>query len=170
MSFRYIFNILLFQFGWFACLWLGNLGGAVAVLGILIVHFYYIVKPVDRYAEVLLLIKVLAIGAVVETAYLMSGVLLRSDGLLIPPLWLLLLWVLFATTLNYSLSWLQHRQWLAALLVIVAAPASYFAGATISDSMSLAASTSISLGVVGISWAMIFPLLLRWAQRAPVRV
>ncbi|MRT94989.1 DUF2878 family protein [Ancylomarina sp. 16SWW S1-10-2] len=106
--------------------------------------------------------KVFCIGFVVELLYLQLGVLVRSDGSVLPPVWLLLLWVMFATTLFFSLSWLRTKLYVAAVCAAISAPLSYLAGTRLHDLMALNTSVFFSLLVIAITWAILLPILLCW--------
>ncbi len=80
------------------------------------------------------------------------------------PAWLLCLWVMFASTLNHSLAWLQSRLVLAALLGAIFGPVSYFSGTKLAPVM-LAEPVFISIFTISLCWALLLPLLLMACQR-----
>ena len=164
-----LLNFVLFQIGWFACLLLDNLLPLVVTAAILGLHFFVIVSPTHRRDEALLLLKVLCVGLLLEWVYLRMGVLVNLDGTVLPSLWLLMIWVLFGSTFRYSLAWIRNYVWLASLFASVAAPLSYYAGANLNDSVTLGDSLLISLGFIAVSWALVFPVLMKIAlPRRPV--
>ena len=76
----------------------------------------------------------------------------------IAPLWIILMWPLFATTLNISMRWLKNlAPLLTALIGAVFAPLAYLAGerlgAVVYDNIIL------SIGVISIAWAVLLPVL-----------
>jgi hypothetical protein len=73
-----------------------------------------------------------------------------------PPLWLVSLWVLFATTLNHSLRWFQRHLWLAVLAGGIAGPLSYLAG----DRLGALQVSIPLLPVLSLTWALALPLML----------
>ena len=81
-----------------------------------------------------------------------------------PPLWLLALWPVLATTLMHAFATLQTKVWLAALLGGIGGAASYTAGTRLTD----IAFFSETLGpmLTGLLWACLFPLLLALAARS----
>ncbi|MFT7388674.1 MAG: hypothetical protein ACI8VC_001929 [Candidatus Endobugula sp.] len=160
-TWRLILNIGLFQAGWFACLLLSLPWALLVVISALIVHFFVIVPCEKRLSEFFLITVVLAVGVVLESVYLWSHALIRTDSSLTPPIWLLFIWVLFATTFRYSLSWLRAKLLLAAVFAGVAAPMSYFAGANLNTSVSLNENIVFSLAVVAVTWAIAFPLMMK---------
>ena len=166
---RFVANIVLFYLGWLACVWQGGLLALVATGLLLAVHFYFIVEKQDRRLEWQLIASVLLVGVVVELLVVNTGALVPAvdtDILAIsswfPPIWLLCLWVIFATTLRHSLSWLQKRTWLGVILAALSAPSSYYAGSLLSPYMSLGSSLVVSLVVIGVLWAIAFPLIMRF--------
>lgn len=159
---RLALNFLLFQIGWFACLLVGMpwLLGICSVL--LMAHFIWVVPKQSVWLEVSLLFKVLVVGFCLELLYLYVDVLVRSDGVLIPPVWLLLIWVLFATTFSYSLRWLRKKLYLSAIFAAIAAPLSYYAGVNLNSLMSFNSDIFFSVALIAVSWAITFPFLLWW--------
>ena len=77
----------------------------------------------------------------------------------IVPLWFLALWALFASTLHYSLSWLNRRYLLAASLGAVAGPLSYFGGEKI-GAIEIMDNTVVSLIWLMIIWGAGVPFLM----------
>ncbi|MOA29752.1 hypothetical protein D3C78_1507890 [compost metagenome] len=74
------------------------------------------------------------------------------------PLWLALLWALFATTLNHCLAWTARPWWLGSLLGAVAGPLSYWAGARIAGVGLPLGSVPTLLLLAGL-WALLVPIL-----------
>jgi hypothetical protein len=69
----------------------------------------------------------------------------------------------FATTLNVSLRWLRSRPLLAAGLGAIGGPLAYAGGAGL-GALNLETSP-LSIGALGIGWALAMPLLLVAAAR-----
>jgi hypothetical protein len=162
-------NIALFQIGWFACLLLSYPWFVTVAVVILLLHFYFIVEHHERKKEMSLIAIVLMVGVLIESIYLFGEVLVRVDGASFPAFWLLFIWVLFATTFRYSLSWLRSRLRLAALFASVMSPMSYYAGASLSATVSLNDNLTYSLAAISISWALAFPMLMKFLVPAPNR-
>jgi len=81
-----------------------------------------------------------------------------------PPIWILGLWLQFATTLHFSLGWLSKRYPLAALLGLIGGPLAFLGGerlgaATFGDPRAL------SLGLIALAWAIALPVLVRFADQ-----
>ena len=84
------------------------------------------------------------------------------------PYWIGAMWVLFATTLNVGMRWLRKNLLVAALFGGLGGPMSFLAGekagaVTFPD-------TSTALVVIGLGWAVLLPLLVRFAARNDERV
>ena len=139
MPWLLIANIVLFQVGWFACVTLAYSWSLPLVTIVSLLHFMVVVPQAsvsennNRLSEAILLLQVVAIGVVLECAYLFLSVLVRVDGLFWPPIWLLAIWLLFGMTLRYSLSWLRKKIFLSSLFAAIAGPASYYAGVQLND-------------------------------------
>ncbi|MGB7816354.1 MAG: DUF2878 domain-containing protein [Methylotenera sp.] len=160
-----ITNLILFQLAWFSCVagaayqmpWLG----VFITLAILSWHLSRAnqVKP-----ELLLIILMLIIGACFDQLLLMAQwVEYQSHGWndSIVPVWILALWVAFASTLNVSLAWMQGRYLIAMLFGTAGGPIAYF-GADKLGAVTLNGSASYIALSVG--WAVITPLLLYLAK------
>ena len=113
-------NFIGFQVGWFACV-LGaandkELLGMIIALGIVI---YHVVAQADSINELKLVLVAVVIGLFWETWVLSSSILLypsHPEASFWAPYWLIMMWALFATTINLSMSWLKGR-WLLAMLM-----------------------------------------------------
>jgi hypothetical protein len=79
------------------------------------------------------------------------------------PLWMSLLWVALAMTLNHSLAWLKNKYWLSAILGSITGPLSYLAGVRL-DAGSMPDEV-YSLVTLSIVWALSMPLMMFWSQK-----
>ena len=145
-------NAVLFQLGWFFCVLERGMLALTVVLVILLGHFRFLGW---RGHELRLLCVVAAWGFVQDTALMQLGVFQVPDAVL-PPSWLLALWILLGTTLTRSLRWFQNRLWLAALAGAITGPLSYLAGARLG-----AIDVSVNqLPWLSLAWCVSTPLLL----------
>lgn len=164
---RIVINIVAFYAGWFGAALLAARGyGAIAALPCLAVAALHLATTTDRRAAAQLMAIAAVMGAIAETALLASGATRFGVGAAaasLPPLWLIALWVAFATTLNVSLAWLQSRAAIAAILGFLGGPAAYYAGAEL-GAMQLGQPLWASLGAIGLVWAIAMPLLLSLAK------
>jgi hypothetical protein len=135
-----LINLAAFQVGWFACVLGGSLVGAVVVGAILALHLSSLAYP----------------GEWRWLAGFDLGNQPRLMGAL--PLWLWLLWPLFASLLHHSLAWLWRYPWLAMLGGATSGPLSYFAGARLAG-VELA---PWLLPLEALAWALICLTLSRY--------
>jgi hypothetical protein len=73
------------------------------------------------------------------------------------------MWINFALTLRFSMSWLLGRYFLGAAIGALGGPAAYYAGARL-GAVEFETSLTTSLVVVGLVWAAALPILLYWAR------
>ncbi|MEK9778156.1 MAG: DUF2878 domain-containing protein, partial [Methylophilaceae bacterium] len=78
------------------------------------------------------------------------------------PLWIVVMWLLFAMTLNHSLSWLKRRYVLSFVFGALGGPLAYVAGEKLG---AVEITSDLSLVILAISWAMITPLLMKYSDR-----
>ena len=123
---RALYNVAAFQVGWFSCVLGGSLLGALAATLVIGVHLRYLAQPKEwRW-----LVGFAALGLLVDGGLSLAGGFdFGAEQWGVMPLWLWLLWPLFATLLHHSLRWLWQRPWLATLGGAISGPSSYFAGA-----------------------------------------
>lgn len=136
------------------------LGLAVASVAITL----HLVSSAQVAAELLLILSVGFIGATADSLLLNLGLLdypTGSAGLGFAPIWIVSLWMTFATTLNSALRWLQGRTLLAALLGAISGPFSYLAGAQL-GAVEIHGQLPAYLAISA-TWAALLPLLVRLA-------
>lgn len=162
-------NFLMYEAGWLACVlgaaW-GMGGSGAALAGLLVV--VHIGLSTDRSSELRLAFSAMLIGCVVDTICIRAGVLNFTERGLTPqspPFWMTVLWVQFATTLRYSLSWLQGHRLLPAIFGLVAAPAAFRGGAGL-GAVKLSSPIFPGLLLPGILWCIAMPLLV-WLSDRP---
>ncbi len=165
-------NLLLYQLGWFACVlggaWNFPWLGVTIALGLAGVHF---LLAADRSLQIRLALTAAMLGLIVDTGQLWAGVFTFPRGSLVawlPPPFLTVLWVQFATTLRYSMSWLSHRYALSALFGLLGAPLAFFAGERL-GAIDFQAPRLTHFLILGLIWSVSVPLLIgisdRWAAR-----
>jgi hypothetical protein len=162
---RTLINFAAFQAGWFSCVlsaangqpWLGFLTVCLVVA----LHFRIADEP---SLELRLLALCVAIGLVFDSLLVSSGWVRYPSGMLvsgIAPYWILAMWALFSTTINYSMGWLKRSLILAALMGAVFGPLSYLAGERLGaiDLVDLR-SSMVALAVI---WGLVMPFLVHAA-------
>ena len=157
-----LINIALFQVGWLVCVLGGNLYAVIFTLGALLLHQWLVL---DDAREWKLIGLVIVCGCLWDAALTQAGVITYADAL--PggiPLWLVCLWLLFATTFMHALFWMRNFLWLAVPLAAVFGPASYWVGASLSDA-ALSEPVLIPLAIMAAGWALLFPLGIYFAGK-----
>jgi hypothetical protein len=157
---KLIVNTLLFQLGWFACVFGGDSLWLLIVAAVLAVHLLWISSWA---AEGKLLASVVIAGSALDSFLLNLGVFDFGEPRTLIPLWLACLWLLLATTLNHCLAWTAQPWWRSSLLGAIGAPLSYYGGAQIAG-VGLPYGTWQSLLLIGIIWALLMPVLHGFAK------
>ena len=106
-----------------------------------------------------------AIGLVGDSALWVLGCLSFPEHAQIGwpvPVWMCLLWVNFATTLDESLAWAGERPFVAAVLGALGGPLCYLSGERFGV-LTLGGQPGAALAVAGL-WALAFPLLALMAK------
>jgi len=162
MKVRTAFNIFAVQAGWFACVLSAAAGKPWIGVGVSaagwIVHLAWI-RPGLR--EALLLASAAAIGLAADSGVASLGAIRFAPPEPVAPAWMAALWANFAATLRVSMSWLQGRWILSALLGAVAGPLSYLAG------QRLGAIAVDNPWAVAVEWALAMPALFLLAKVLP---
>lgn len=99
-------------------------------------------------------------GVLIDSLLAMMGVYIFSDsGQFLPvPLWLVMLWLVFAATVRHSLRYLQDKYWLAAALGAVGGPLSYLGGMKL-GAVDFGYSLVAVLVILSLIWACLMPVI-----------
>jgi len=137
------------------------------VAAVLTVHIFL----TDRRRSELLFIGLLTLlGTLLDSGLMHAGMFVfeRSDMWpetlgsrlsFLCPIWLIGIWIAFATTIGSTQKLLDGQRWLAACMGAIAAPLAYFAGMRF-GAMQFGWSIVTSLAVLGIVWALAIPSIL----------
>ena len=162
-----LINFGLFQLGWFSCVLSAAAGypwmGAVLASAIIGWHVWHAPLP---EAELKLIGVAIVIGAVWDSLLVWWGWLAYPSGMLVSfaaPYWIVIMWALFATTLNVSLRWLKDRWAYAVLFGAVGGPLAYFAGQRL-GAVKFVETEYALLGLLW-GWALFTPGLLALSRR-----
>ncbi|MBV4488767.1 DUF2878 domain-containing protein [Pseudomonas sp. SWRI153] len=154
-------NAVLFQLGWLACVLGGNSLWLLLALAALVIHLRWI----SSWAvEGRLILCVVIVGTAVDSVLRHLGVFRFEDLSPLIPLWLMLLWALLATTLRHCLAWSARPWWLASGLGAVGGALSYYGGGQLAG-VQFPYGEVPTLIVIGLLWALLFPLLHVMARR-----
>jgi hypothetical protein len=161
---RAVLCFILFYLGWFACVvgmtpvgarWWGPAAAAVVVA----VH---LAVQRERRRELRAIALGLAFGPLCDVVLMALGVVRFAEppvlGVL-PPLSMIALWAVFATTFHTSFGWLAQRPLALVLFSLVGAPFSYVWGEKL-GAVVLAPSRPLALGAIAVVWAIVLPALL----------
>lgn len=154
-------NAVLFQLGWLACVLGGNSLWLLLALAALVIHLRWISSWA---AEGRLILCVVIVGTAVDSVLRHLGVFRFEDLSPLIPLWLMLLWALLATTLRHCLAWSARPWWLASGLGAVGGALSYYGGGQLAG-VQFPYGEVPTLIVIGLLWALLFPLLHVMARR-----
>ncbi|HKK05076.1 MAG TPA: DUF2878 domain-containing protein [Gammaproteobacteria bacterium] len=162
-----LINFALFQLGWFGCVLTGAAGepwiGALLAVAIVAWHLRWAPRPA---LELKLIGVAVGIGALWDTLLVYQGWLAYPSGMLLPftaPYWIVIMWALFATTLNVSLRWLKGRALYATVFGAIGGPLAYFAGQRLGAVEFLDPRAALLALLIG--WAVFTPLLIAVSQR-----
>ena len=153
------FNAAWFQATWFCCV-LGREPWVPVALLSLALHFYLVS---DRLLEFRRLLPVAMVGIGVDVVLTLTGVF-DFDSATIVPLWLILLWWVFAAALYRSFAKIGQSMWLAAVLGGIAVPFNYMVGAGL-GAVSLPLGEMLSVAVLVAIWIGLLPLLYLISHR-----
>ncbi|EGV16062.1 DUF2878 domain-containing protein [Thiocapsa marina] len=164
---RLAVNLIAFQIAWFACVLGGAHGWPWLGVGVaaLVVALHLRLSDAPR-REAMLLVLVGVIGAVWDGFLVRFGFLEYPSGMLLPwlaPVWIIAMWVAFATTLNVALSWLKGRWTLAVVLGAIGGPLAFYGG----HKLGAVAfpDTVVAMAVLAGGWSFLMPLSAWLAQR-----
>jgi hypothetical protein len=163
----FFINFIGFQIGWFACV----LGAVyeMELLGILIaliIVFYHIISQPNRCDEISIIFAAVIIGLLWESWVLGLNILRypsHPDIFFWAPHWLIVMWALFATTINLSMGWLKGRWILAMLMGAVFGPLAFVGGEKLNAVVFL--DQTLCIIVLSVGWGLLLPLLLWLAGR-----
>ena len=160
-------NAALYQIGWFACVigaaWDRGTAGALLAVSLAGLHLVLAERP-DREWPLMLLAA--GLGLAIETVHLSLGVLEYRGHVpgTLAPLWIVALWLQFATVFHFCLSWLSRRYWLAAVTGLLGGPLAFVAGERL-GAATFGEPRLLALVIVGLAWAWVLPLLVWLADR-----
>lgn len=160
-----VFNFIAFQLVWFISIFsaAANSSHYALLVTAMFIIIQLALSPWKKTDSKLILLG-LAAGMLLDSVWLNLELMNYADKTFIhiAPWWIGCLWINFMLTLNHSLSWLQYKPVSLALLCIVAAPLSYYAG---SEAGAVSLNTPVlALAVVSISWALWIPMLMKVAN------
>lgn len=156
-------NFIGFNAGWFACV-LSAAGGApwAGLMGVAALVGLHLRMMTHPRRELALLLIAGMLGGFIDSIQMRMGVFsFPGHGAIswICPVWLIALWVNFATTFHVTARWLRGRYLLAAALGALSGPLSYVAGAKM-GAMKLNPDAALATAGIAVAWALAMPLLV----------
>ena len=157
-----LINIALFQIGWFACVLSAAANRPLIGVGIAaVVMFVHVMRSRNYQQELYLIVTAMLIGAIWDSLLVWQGWLDYTSGMFannIAPYWIIVMWGLFATTLNMSLRWLKNKTVLAAVIGAIAGPLAYYGG----QKLGAVEFVDPTMAVISLAlgWALFTPVLM----------
>jgi hypothetical protein len=121
----------------------------------------------DRSLQIKLALSTAGIGLVLDSTQMAAGVFTFPQGLIVsglPPPFMTVLWLLFATTFRYGMRWLSGRYLLSALFGLLGSPLSFGAGERL-GAIEFPPPVLLHYATVGLIWAGAVPLLVLISDR-----
>jgi len=149
-----LLNAAVFQGAWLICVLAGSAAAAAVTILVVGLHLRWVR---DRRRESIFLMQAFLIGFSCDLLLVQSGVLVTGGAL--PPLWLSCLWLLFGTTVGYTLRPFHGRLGWCMAGGALLAPLSYFGGVKLSGAALMSPAWGALL-IIAVIWTFIFPLLV----------
>ena len=164
---RKVANFIAFQAAWFAAV-LGAANGMpwLGVVAVPLALALHLALSPDWRPELLLAFCAAGMGFATDTLLIAAGAFSPIPYLFPAPfssLWMVMLWVNLASTINVSMAWLRGRIALGAIFGAIGGPMAYYSGAKLGAMTRLP--DPAGLAGIGIAWAIAFPLLLVLNER-----
>jgi len=164
---RVVANLVFYQAAWLACVLGAAAGkpvwGVLAALAAILWHLSQARRPLD---ELWLVSLTGLLGGAWDSLLVVLGLVHYPHGAPLPwmaPVWIVMLWMAFATTFNVCLGWLHGRWWLASAFGLAGGPLAWWAGHRL-GALELV-SVLPALAVLALGWAVLMPVLMGLAKR-----
>lgn len=160
---------LAFQIGWFVCIMEGNTASLIYSTLFLGAHFIFLKQSINNVLwlkELLWILLVLVSGFIAESLTFSAGFIYSEivpytfEYFVMPPMWLLCIWVLFSLALRTCLSIVFSNPRLTYLLAIIAIPLNYYAGAQLNPDVELNSPYILNLGFITLIWIVLLWCLI----------
>ncbi|NKB35170.1 MAG: DUF2878 family protein [Pseudomonadales bacterium] len=148
-------NLILFNLMWIGLV-IGRESLILVTIPIVAIYAYILVR--EGKVKIHQLLLPACIGIAIDSALTLFGIFSFSGSSLILPLWLITLWLAFATTLTQSLSFLGRNKIFSVVAGGIAFPFNYAIGERV-GAVSFAEPYLLSLVIIGLIWMFVLPLL-----------
>jgi len=155
-----LFNGIAYYIAWIALLRLCNTPylwvGMVVSLLYISVHFMF---TKERRADFYMLLICIIMGIVLDGSLSYFGIIqFKNDPILFPiPLWLMMVWSIFAVLFNHSLRWMRKSYLIQIVCAGIFAPTSYYSGYKL-NAVNFQ-NIELSMIVISVVWMIVLPLL-----------
>ena len=148
-------NLVFFNF-----IWVGLVIGRESLLPLMIpiVASYTVILIRIGKIEIYQILFPTIIGITIDSSLTITGIYEFSGANLILPIWLVLLWIAFSTTLAHSLSFIRKYRHLSTITGATLLPFNYAIGERL-GAVSFAEPYILTLIIIGFTWSLFFPLL-----------
>jgi len=147
---RPVINYLGFSICWYGLVKYGN-AAAIPVLIYIVIHLFI---QANRKLEIITIGSVTLIGFIVDTIMLHANVILFSNNSSLLPLWFIMLWCNFSSTLNHALKIFSKLNFFINMILGgVGGVVIFLLGDNISNTFSL---NHELLYLIGIEWSLVF--------------
>ena len=122
-------------------------------------------SPKRRHqTDIGLIIFALIIGTMLDSLWQgLNLIQFELQMAMLPPLWILLLWITLALSINHSLSWLNKSPWFPLLFGAIGAPLSYYAGHRIGAVDFPSGFVSFCIAI-SLSWSIVMCIFVNFEQ------
>ena len=165
MTMHVIANVGLFKIGWLSCVYGAASGYAIegCLLALLIVAIS-VKQANNRQSELLTVALITLVGLIWESIVASQHLMIYAthsnqqlNGLALAPYWLIVMWALFATTINQSMTWLKDRLIVDTIMGGIFGPLAFVAGEKLGAVVFVNESAAMLLLAVG--WALLMPAI-----------
>lgn len=167
MKVKRVANAIAFQVTWFLCILANDYIALIAVCSLFLFHYFFIVKQSREWWLILAFSTAgIVLDSVLQTTKIIqfNGAIELTSSLSIVPIWMMCLWIGFATSLAHALSWFHQNLKTAAFAGATIVPINYYVGLSLSNS-SAVEPLWFALLCIGVSWSILLPVGLFYAKR-----
>jgi len=165
-----VINAALFQIVWFACV----ISGVKNLLWPALISFAVLAAwqlPVKRRhsTDLKLMLAAIVMGLFFDSLWVQLGFLEYPGNLSffgLAPIWIIVLWMGFALTINHSLTWMSIHPALPATLGAICGPSSYLAGMKL-GAVTYQADIAVVSICLAVAWGFSIWFFVRLSQAKP---
>lgn len=170
-----IANVGLFKIGWLSCVYGAASGLALegCLLALLIVAVS-VRQASNRHSELLTIGLITLIGLIWETFVASQHLMVYAtqsnpqfENWVMAPYWLIVMWALFATTINQSMAWLKDKLIIAAVMGAIFGPMAFVAGEKLGAVEF--ANEPAAMVLLAVGWGILMPLICVIAKKIETR-